>query len=50
MPQGIHGFWKNERFRNYADYALSEQFHADLEHRLDEGCQRRSAIMCSEAD
>lgn len=45
----INGFWTNESFHNYADYALSEQFHAGLEHLLDEGHRWRSAIMCSEA-
>jgi uncharacterized protein (DUF488 family) len=48
-PQDINGFWINESFHNYADYALSAQFHAGLERLLDEGCKRRSAIMCSEA-
>jgi uncharacterized protein (DUF488 family) len=49
VPADVNGFWTNESFHNYADYALSEQFHAGLEHVLDEGRQRRSAIMCSEA-
>ena len=48
-PQDINGFWTNESFHNYADYALSTQFHAGLERLLDEGRKRHSAIMCSEA-
>ena len=44
-----NAFWDNESFHNYADYALSAQFHAGLEHLLDEGRKRRCAIMCSEA-
>jgi uncharacterized protein (DUF488 family) len=48
-PQDVNGFWTNESFHNYADYALSPQFHAGLEHLLAEGRQRRCAIMCSEA-
>jgi uncharacterized protein (DUF488 family) len=48
-PQDINGFWTNESFHNYADYALSAQFHAGLERLLDAGRKRRSAIMCSEA-
>ena len=48
-PADVNGFWTNESFHNYADYALSAQFHAGLEHLLDEGHERRSAIMCSEA-
>ena len=47
--QDVNGFWTNESFHNYADYALSAQFHAGLKLLLDEGCKRRCAIMCSEA-
>ncbi|WP_119274464.1 DUF488 domain-containing protein [Taklimakanibacter deserti] len=48
-PADVNGFWTNESFHNYADYALSAPFHAGLEHLLDEGRKRRCAIMCSEA-
>ncbi len=47
--EDVNGFWENESFHNYADYALTAQFHAGLEHLLDEGRKRRGAIMCSEA-
>jgi uncharacterized protein (DUF488 family) len=47
--QDVNGFWTNESFHNYADYALSAQFFAGLGHLLDEGRKRRCAIMCSEA-
>ena len=30
LPTEITGFWTNKSFHNYADYALSEQFHAGL--------------------
>jgi uncharacterized protein (DUF488 family) len=49
ISQDVNGFWTNESFHNYADYALSAQFRAGLEHLLDEGRKRRCAIMCSEA-
>jgi uncharacterized protein (DUF488 family) len=49
LPPDVNGFWVNESFHNYADYALSAQFHAGLEHLLDEGRKRRCTIMCSEA-
>jgi len=49
LPADINAFWTNESFHNYADYALSEPFHAGLEQLLDEGRERRCAIMCSEA-
>lgn len=49
LPAGVNGFWTNESFHNYADYALSDEFHAGFERLLGEGRQRRCAIMCSEA-
>jgi uncharacterized protein (DUF488 family) len=49
VPEDVNGFWTNESFHNYADYALSTQFHAGLEHLVAEGRERRSAMMCSEA-
>jgi uncharacterized protein (DUF488 family) len=49
LPERVNGFWTNESFHNYADYALSAPFHAGLEHLLDEGHERRCVIMCSEA-
>jgi uncharacterized protein (DUF488 family) len=45
----VNGLWTNDSFHNYADYALSEQFHAGLDHLLGEGRRRRTAVMCSEA-
>jgi uncharacterized protein (DUF488 family) len=49
VPPAVNGFWTNESFHNYADYALSAQFHAGLSHLREAGRQRRCAIMCSEA-
>jgi uncharacterized protein (DUF488 family) len=49
LPPDVNGHWTNDSFHNYADYALSEEFHAGLEHLLDRGRQQRCAIMCSEA-
>jgi uncharacterized protein (DUF488 family) len=49
LSQDVNGFWTNESFHNYADYALSEHFHAGLEHLVEQGRQRRCAMMCSEA-
>jgi uncharacterized protein (DUF488 family) len=45
----INGFWTNQSFHNYADYALSPDFHAGLDHLIAEGRQRRCVMMCSEA-
>ena len=49
LAPDVNGFWTNKSFHNYADYALSEQFHAGLAHLLALGHARRCAIMCSEA-
>ncbi len=49
LPPEVNGFWTNDSFHNYADYALSGQFHAGFEQLRDRGHKRRSAIMCSEA-
>lgn len=49
LPPDVNGFWTNDSFHNYADYALSEPFHVALRHLLDEGAKRRCALMCSEA-
>lgn len=49
MPPEVNGYWENQSFHNYADYALSSEFQAgleELEHLADE---RQTAIMCSEA-
>jgi uncharacterized protein (DUF488 family) len=47
-PQ-VNGYWQNQSFHNYADYALSEDFEAALEELLDVSRERRCAIMCAEA-
>jgi len=49
LPRDVNGFWTNESFHNYADYALTAPFRAGFEHLLDEGTRTRCAIMCSEA-
>lgn len=49
VPAGLNDGWTNRSFRNYADYALTEPFHAGLDHLIREGHARRCAIMCSEA-
>lgn len=45
----VNGFWTNESFHNYADYALSAHFQKGLEYLLEQGRLRRCAVMCSEA-
>jgi len=45
----INGFWTNESFHNYADYALSDRFQTGLAHLLEQGAAQRCTIMCAEA-
>ena len=45
----VNAFWTNDSFHNFADYALSEEFHSGLGPLLEEGSRERCAIMCSEA-
>ena len=49
VAQNTNKLWTNGSFRNYADYALSEEFAAGLAHLREEGHRRRTAMMCSEA-
>ncbi|KYH39313.1 MAG: hypothetical protein AYL28_000880 [Candidatus Bathyarchaeota archaeon B23] len=40
--------WSRGGFRNYADYALTEEFRRGLRRTLELAGERRTAIMCSE--
>lgn len=43
-----HG-WKNEAFRGYADYMLSQAFHEAVERLVRQARTQTTAIMCAEA-
>ena len=49
VPPIVNGFWQNQSFHNYADYALTETFQAGLARLRALGRERRCAIMCAEA-
>ena len=49
VSAAVNGFWQNQSFHNYADYAMTEQFRAGLDRLRYLGHQRPSAIMCAEA-
>ncbi len=49
VPVDTNGFWKNQSFHNYADYALSAEFQEGLERLVALGTRQRCAVMCSEA-
>jgi len=46
---GVNGYWENQSFHNYADYALSDAFRGGLDRLIALGRERRTAVMCSEA-
>ncbi|WP_407154187.1 DUF488 family protein [Bradyrhizobium sp. STM 3557] len=49
VPPDTNGFWTNRSFHNYADYALSDEFHRGLACLLKVSATQRAAIMCAEA-
>ena len=49
VPPNVNGYWQNESFHNYADYAMSDGFRAGLVRLRDLGHAGSSAIMCAEA-
>lgn len=49
VPSTENGFWENDSFHNYADYALSDAFAGGLERLIERGRAQRCAIMCAEA-
>jgi hypothetical protein len=49
VPPEVNGFWENQSFPNYADYALSDDFERALEQLNSVASERRTAIMCAEA-
>jgi uncharacterized protein (DUF488 family) len=49
VPEDVNAFWQNRSFHNYADYAMSENFHSGLIKLRELGHVTRCAIMCAEA-
>jgi uncharacterized protein (DUF488 family) len=45
----INGFWENQSFHNYADYAMSPGFRSALARLRELGSVQRCAVMCAEA-
>lgn len=42
-------FWENKSFRNYADYAMTENFRSGLTELKETAANHRCALMCAEA-
>ena len=49
VPPTLNGFWDNDSFHNYADYAMGDEFRAGLRKLREAGHARRCAVMCAEA-
>jgi uncharacterized protein (DUF488 family) len=49
VPPAVNAFWENQSFHNYADYAMSEDFHSGLIRLRELGDAQRCAIMCAES-
>jgi uncharacterized protein (DUF488 family) len=49
VAPGVNGFWENDSFHNYADYAMGDEFGAGLARLRELGHAQRCAIMCAEA-
>jgi uncharacterized protein (DUF488 family) len=48
-PASLNALWRNESFRNYADYAMTSEFAAGFAALRDLATSGRCAVMCSEA-
>lgn len=48
-PPSPNGLWREEGFRNYADYAATPEFRAGLDELLTLARERQPAVMCAEA-
>src|SRR5450756_1102095 len=49
ITPSINGYWENQSFHNYADYAMGSSFHSGFAKLLELGRARRCAVMCAEA-
>ena len=49
IAPSVNGFWQNQSFHNYADYAMTEEFRAGFDRLRYLGRQNPTVIMCAEA-
>ena len=45
----VNGFWENQSFHNYADYAMTDAFGDGLSHLRAVGARETCAVMCAES-
>jgi hypothetical protein len=48
IPPSINGYWENQSFHNYADYAMGSSFHLGFAKLRQLGRTRRCTVMCAE--
>jgi uncharacterized protein (DUF488 family) len=48
-PDSPNTAWRNEAFRGYADYMMTDEFHAGVTRLLELAAHKRTAFMCAEA-
>jgi uncharacterized protein (DUF488 family) len=49
ISPSVNGFWENQSFHNYADYAMGGGFRSGFARLRELGHIRRCAVMCAEA-
>ena len=49
IAPSVNGFWENQSFHNYADYAMSADFQSGLARLRELGSVRHCVVMCAEA-
>jgi uncharacterized protein (DUF488 family) len=49
LPNSPNTVWRNEAFRAYADFMMTDEFRAGIGRLLEVARQKRTAIMCAEA-
>jgi uncharacterized protein (DUF488 family) len=49
IPGDTNGYWENQSFHNYADYAMGSIFRSGFAKLLEAGRAQRCAVMCAEA-
>lgn len=48
-PDSPNTVWRNESFRGYADYMMTEPFQQSMDRLLELAARQRTAIMCAES-
>ena len=49
VKESVNMGWRNQSFRNYADYMQTDEFREGVEELIDRAQDKTSAIMCAEA-